>query len=53
MISQNLKMPGEKIQDLDPNAAPGVTMSTLPFVLGAKSEMCLIAACELIRCNVR
>ena len=53
MISQNLRIPGERIQDPDPNAAPGVTISTPPFVLGAKSEMRLITACELMRHNVR
>ena len=28
-------------------------MPTPPFVLGAKSEIRLIAACDLMRCNVR
>ena len=53
MISQNLRMPRERIQDLDPNAAPGVTISTPPVVLGANSEIRLIAACKLMRYNAR
>ena len=52
MIRQYLRITGEIIQDPDPNAAPGVTTSTPPFLLGAKSEMSLIVACELMRYNV-
>lgn len=37
MISQNLKRHGGRIQDPDPNASPGSTIPTPPFVLGAKS----------------
>ena len=50
MISQNLRRPGGRIQDPDLNAAQGATIPTLPFMFGAKSQMRLIAACDLIRC---
>ena len=50
MISQNLRRPRGRIQDPDPNAAPGATMPTPPFILGAKSQIRLIAACDLMWC---
>ena len=48
MISQNLKTP-RGVQDPDPNAATGATIPTPSFTFGAKSQMCLIAACDLMR----
>ena len=48
-ISQNLRSPGGCTPDPDPNAAPGTTIPTPPFMFGAKSQMRLIAACELMR----
>ena len=48
MISQNLRRPGGRIQDPDPNVAPVATMSTSPFILKAKSQMHIIAAHNLI-----
>ena len=49
VISQNLRRPGGRIPDPDPNAAAGATIPTPPFILGAKSQMRLIAACDLMR----
>ena len=49
MISQNLRRPGGRIQRPDPNAAPGATTPTPTFMLGAKSQVRLTAARNLIR----
>ena len=38
-----------RIQAPDPNSALGATMTTPTFILGAKSQMRLIEACDLMR----
>ena len=38
MISQNLRRPGGRIQDPDPNATAGATIPTPPFIIGEKKS---------------
>ena len=44
-ITENLRKPGDRI----PNPDPGATIPRPPFVFGAKSQMRVLAACDLIR----
>ena len=48
-IANNLRRPGGRIPDPTPGAPPGATIPTPPFVFGAKSQMRLEAACDLVR----
>ena len=48
-IASNLRRPGGRIPDPDPNAPRGATIPTPPFVFGAKSQMRLGVACNLVR----
>jgi hypothetical protein len=48
-VADNLRQPGGRIPNPDPNAPPGSTIAQPPFVFGAKSQKRLLEACELIR----
>ena len=48
-ITENLRKPGDRIPNPDPGADPGATIPRPPFVFGAKSQMRVLAACDLIR----
>ena len=48
-ISENLRRPTGQEPDPTPGAAAGATISVQPFVLGAKRQMRLRAASQLVR----
>ena len=48
-LADNLRKPGGRIPDPDPNAPAGATISTPAFTYGAKSQKRLTVACDLIR----
>ena len=48
-LADNLRRPGGRIPDPDPNAAAGATIPTPPFTFGAKSQKRISAACDLVR----
>ena len=48
-ITDNLRRPGGRVPDPNPNATAGATILTLAFVFGAKSQLCLKAACDISR----
>ena len=48
-VADNLRRPGGRMPDPDPNAAAGATIPTPPFAFGAKSHKRLLAACDLVR----
>jgi hypothetical protein len=48
-VADNLRRPGGRIPNPDPNAPPGSTIAQPPFVFGAKSQKRLLDACELVR----
>ena len=48
-VADNLRRPGGRVPDPDPGAAAGATIPTPLFVFGAKSQMRLLAACDLVR----
>ena len=48
-VAGNLRRPGGRIPDPTPNAAAGATISTPPFVFGAKSQKRLLSACDIVR----
>ena len=48
-LADNLRRPGGRVPDPNPNAAPGATIPTPPFVFGAKSQKRLLVACNLVR----
>ena len=48
-ITDNLRRPGGRIPDPDPNAANGATIPTPPFIFGAKSQLRIKAAGDLLR----
>ena len=47
-IADNLRRPGGRIPNPDPNAAPGDMILTPPFSFGAKSQMRLKAATMIL-----
>ena len=47
-VADNLRRPGGRVPNPDPGAPPGAMISTPPFVFGAKSQMRLLAACDLV-----
>ena len=47
-IATNLRNPGGRVPNPDPNAGIGATIPTPPFVFGARSKMRILAACDLI-----
>ena len=48
-VAINLKKPGDRIPNPDPNADPGSTIPRPPYTFGAKSQKRLLAACDLVR----
>ena len=48
-ITDNLRCPGGRVPEPDPNAAAGATIPTLSLVFGAKSQLRLKAAFEIAR----
>ena len=48
-VADNLRQPGGRIANPDPNAPPGATIPQPPFVFGAKSQKRLLAACDTVR----
>ena len=48
-ITDNLRRPGGRVPDPNPNANAGATITTPAFVFGAKSQLCLKAACDISR----
>ena len=48
-IADNLRRPGGRIADPSPGARAGATVPTPAFVFGAKSQMRMEVACNLIR----
>ena len=48
-LADNLRKPGGRIADPNPNAAPGATIPTPAFTFGAKSQKRLTVACDLVR----
>ena len=48
-IASNLRRPGGRIADPTPGVPVGVTISTYPFVFGAKLQAHLEVACHLLR----
>ena len=48
-LADNLRKPGGRIPDPNPNAAPGATIPTPAFTYGAKSQKRLTVACDLVR----
>ena len=48
-LADNLRKPGGRIPDPNPNAAPGATISMPAFTYGAKSQKRLTVACDLVR----
>ena len=48
-LADNLRKPGGRIPDPNPNAAPGATIPPPAFTYGAKSQKRLTVACDLVR----
>ena len=48
-LAENLRKPGGRIADPDPNAPVGATNPMPAFTYGAKSQKRLTVACDLIR----
>jgi hypothetical protein len=48
-LADNLRRPGGRVPDPNPNAAPGTTIPTPTFVFGAKSQKRLQVATDLIK----
>jgi hypothetical protein len=48
-IADNLRRPGGRVADPSPGAGAGATIPTPAFVFGAKSQMRIEVACNLIR----
>ena len=48
-LADNLRKPGGRIPDPDPNAVEGATIPTPAFMFGAKSQKRFAVACDLIR----
>ena len=48
-MAEDLRRPDGRVADPDPNANPGATIPTLPFIFGAKSQLRLNAATGLVR----
>ena len=48
-LADNLRKPGGRVADPDPNAAHGATIPMPAFTYGAKSQKRLTVACDLIR----
>ena len=48
-LADNLRKPGGRVPDPDPNAGLGATIPTPAFTYGAKSQKRLTVACDLVR----
>ena len=48
-LADNLRKPGGRIADIDPNAPLGATIPMPAFTYGVKSQKRLTVACDLIR----
>ena len=48
-LADNLRKPGGRIADPNPNTAPGATIPMPAFTYGAKSQKRLTVACDLVR----
>ena len=48
-VADSLRRPGCRIPDPTPNAEPGATIPTPPFVFRSESQKGLLAACEIVR----
>ena len=48
-LAYNLRRPGGRVPDPNPNAAPGATIPMPAFTYGAKSQKRLTVACDLVR----
>ena len=48
-LADNLRKPGGRIADPNPNAAAGATIPTPAFTYGAKSQKRLTVACALLQ----
>jgi hypothetical protein len=48
-MADNLRKPGGRVPDPNPNAAPGATIPTPAFVFGAKSQKRLFVATDLVK----
>ena len=48
-LADNLRKPGGRIPDPDPNAPAGATIPTPALTYGAKSQKRLAVACDLIK----
>ena len=48
-LADNLRKPGKRIPDPNPNAALGATIPMPAFTYGAKSQKRLTVACDLVR----
>jgi hypothetical protein len=48
-LADNLRRPGGRVPDPNPNAAPGITIPTPAFDFGAKSQKRLQVATDLIK----
>ena len=48
-MADNLRRPGGRVPDPNPNAEDGATIPTPPFTFGAKSQKRLTVACDLVR----
>ena len=48
-LTDNLRKPGGRVADPDPNAPAGATIAMPAFTYGAKSQKRLTVACDLIR----
>ena len=50
-LADNLRRPGGRIPDPDPNAAEGATIPIPAFTYGAKSQKRLTVACDWVLSN--
>ena len=48
-VANNLRNPGGRISDPNPNDQANATISTPHFVFGAKSQKRILEACDLVR----
>ena len=49
MVAENLRRPGGREPNPDPNAAPGSTIPTQPYIFSAKSQQRLLAVTNIVR----
>ena len=49
MVTENLRRPGGREPNPDPNAAPGSTIPTQPYIFSAKSQQHLLAVSNIVQ----